>query len=72
MLLVVVAVVVVAGIVIALFGWDRYSGNRKAVGDDRGAQPTAEVFVDPETGQSNAGLVPQGYRPPGVPSRQAI
>jgi ABC-2 type transport system ATP-binding protein len=51
MLLVVVAVVVVAGIVIALFGWDRYSGNRKAAGDGHGAQPTAEVFVDPETGR---------------------
>ena len=48
---VVVAVVVVAGIVIALFGWDRYRGNRKAAGDGGAAQPTAEVFVDPETGR---------------------
>jgi|GEM_PF-30799 ABC-2 type transport system ATP-binding protein len=51
MLLVVVAVVVVAGIVIALFGWDRYRGNRQAAGDGSAAQPTAEVFVDPETGR---------------------
>src|ERR1700733_15743819 len=51
MLLVVVAVVVVAGIVIALFGWDRYRGNRNAAGDGGAAQPTAEVFVDPDTGR---------------------
>jgi ABC-2 type transport system ATP-binding protein len=51
MLLVVVAVVVVAGIVIALFGWDRYRGSRNAAGDGGAAQPTAEVFVDPDTGR---------------------
>jgi hypothetical protein len=51
MLWVVVAVVVVAGIVIALFGWDRYGGSRKAAGDGSPAQPTGEVFVDPETGR---------------------
>lgn len=51
MLWVVVAVVVVAGIVIALFGWDRYGGSRKAAGDGSPAQPTAELFVDPETGR---------------------
>ena len=48
---VVVAVVVVAGIVIALFGWDRYRGGRKAAGDRSHAQPTGEVFVDPATGR---------------------
>lgn len=51
MLWVVVAVVVVAGIVIALFGWDRYRGNRTATGDGNDARPTGEVFVDPETGR---------------------
>jgi ABC-2 type transport system ATP-binding protein len=51
MLLVVVAVVVVAGIVIALFGWDRYRDTRKAAGDGSAAQPTAELFVDPNTGR---------------------
>jgi ABC-2 type transport system ATP-binding protein len=50
MLLVIVAVVVVAGVVIALFGWDRYRGGRKAPGGGSTAQPTEEVFVDPETG----------------------
>ena len=51
MLLVVVAVVVVAGIVIALFGWDRYRGNRNGPDEGGAAQPTAEVFVDPDTGR---------------------
>ena len=51
MVLVVVAVVVVVGIVIALFGWDRYRGGRKAAGDGSHAQPTGEVFVDPDTGR---------------------
>jgi ABC-2 type transport system ATP-binding protein len=51
MLWVVVAVVVVAGTVIALFGWDRYGANRKTAGDGSLAQPTGEVFVDPETGR---------------------
>ncbi len=51
MLLVVVAVVVVAGIVIALFGWDRYRGDRKPVGDGSRAEPTEEVFVEPDTGR---------------------
>ncbi|MGO9823150.1 MAG: ABC transporter ATP-binding protein [Solirubrobacteraceae bacterium] len=51
MLWVVVALVVVAGIVIALFGWDRYGRSRAAAGDGSPAQPTAEVFVDPETGR---------------------
>jgi hypothetical protein len=44
--------VVVAGTVIALFGWDRYRGNRAKVGGGRGGSlPTDEVFVDPETGR---------------------
>ncbi len=45
----IVAVVVIAGIVIAIFGWDRYRGPGRPVGSS--AQPTAEVFVDPGTGQ---------------------
>ncbi len=51
MVLVIVAVVVVAGIVIALFGWDRYRGSRKTPGEGDPAQPTGEVFVDPATGR---------------------
>ena len=51
MLLVVVAFVVIVGIVIALFGWDRYRGSRKAAVSGSAAQPTEEVFVDPETGR---------------------
>ena len=51
MLLVAVAVVVVVGIVIALFGWDRYRGTRQAVVSGSAAQPTEEVFVDPDTGR---------------------
>ena len=43
--------VVVAGIIIALFGWDRYRGNRKNAGTGSAAQPTSEVFIDPETGK---------------------
>lgn len=47
--LAVVVVVVLAGMVIALFGWDRYRGEaRRPAG---GARPTDEVFIDPETGQ---------------------
>ncbi|HEX5191919.1 MAG TPA: ATP-binding cassette domain-containing protein [Solirubrobacteraceae bacterium] len=50
MLWVLVAIVVVVGIVVAVFGWDRYRGTRAAAGDGTGAEPTAEVFVDPDTG----------------------
>jgi ABC-2 type transport system ATP-binding protein len=49
MVLVIIAVVVVAGIVIALFGWDRYRDTRAPAG--AAAQPTEEVFVDPNTGR---------------------
>lgn len=37
--------------VIAIFGWDRYRGNRTSVGGDSAAQPTGEVFIDPDTGR---------------------
>jgi hypothetical protein len=43
--------VVVVGIIIALFGWDRYRGTRKASGEGGAIQPTEEVFLDPETGR---------------------
>lgn len=46
----VILAVVVLGIVIAVFGWDRYRGNRKE-GADGGAEPTTEVFIDPATGK---------------------
>ncbi len=49
--LAVVIVVVLAGIVIAIFGWDRYrAGGRSPDGVGGGARPTAEVFLDPDTG----------------------
>jgi hypothetical protein len=47
----VVLVVVIAGIVIALLGWDRYRGNRKNASNDSASKPTSEVFIDPETGR---------------------
>jgi ABC-2 type transport system ATP-binding protein len=49
--LVLVAVVVVVGIVVAVFGWDRYRGGRSAGSDGSHARPTEEVFVDPDTGR---------------------
>ena len=48
--LIVIAIVVVVGVVIALFGWDRYRGSRKSASGGA-AQPTDEVFIDPETGR---------------------
>jgi ABC-2 type transport system ATP-binding protein len=50
-LLLVVIVAVVVGIIVALFGWDRYRDSRKPAGDGGAARPTEEVFVDPETGR---------------------
>jgi len=47
----VVLAVVVLGIVIAVFGWDRYRGNRKTAGTSGGSEPTSEVFNDPASGQ---------------------
>ena len=46
----VILAIVVAGIVFALFGWDRYRGSRKPA-DGAAAQPTDEVFVDPQSGK---------------------
>jgi hypothetical protein len=48
---IVIGVIVVAGIVIALFGWDRYRSGPKNAGAGSAAQPTDEVFVDPESGR---------------------
>jgi hypothetical protein len=48
---IVVLVVVIVGVVFALFGWDRYRGSRKNVSKDSASQPTSEVFIDPETGR---------------------
>jgi hypothetical protein len=47
----VVIAVVVVGVVVAFFGWDRYRGSQKGGGNGAGAQPTSEVFLDPTTGQ---------------------
>jgi hypothetical protein len=60
--------VVVAGIVIALFGWDRYRGGRTAAGRDGAAQPTSEAFIDPDTGRRmrvwyDPGTGQRDYRP---------
>ena len=46
----VILVVVIVGIVVALFGWDRYR-RKPPAGDSSSAQPTDEVFIDPETGR---------------------
>jgi len=47
----VVIAVVVVGVVIALFGWDRYRGSRKNADRRSAFQPTDEVFSDPTTGK---------------------
>jgi hypothetical protein len=47
----VILAIVIVGIVVALFGWDRYRGGRKPAGGTSAAQPTDEVFVDPQSGQ---------------------
>ena len=47
----VILAVVIAGIIIAIFGWDRYRGNRKPGGSADAAQPTSEAFIDPDTGR---------------------
>jgi hypothetical protein len=47
----VILAVVVLGVVIALFGLDRYRGSRKSANSGSGSEPTSEVFMDPATGQ---------------------
>ena len=46
----VIIAIVIVGIVVAVFGLDRYRGGRTGT-DGSAAQPTDEVFVDPETGR---------------------
>jgi hypothetical protein len=63
---VIVAVVVAVGVVVAVFGWDRYRSNGKA--DAESSQPTSEVFIDPTTGKSmrvwyNASTGEREYHP---------
>jgi hypothetical protein len=41
----------IVGIVVALFGWDRYRGGKKNAAQNSAAMPTTEVFLDPETGR---------------------
>jgi hypothetical protein len=45
----VIIAIVIVGIIAALFGLDRYRGSRKSTSGST-AQPTDEVFIDPETG----------------------
>jgi hypothetical protein len=47
----VIVAVVIAAIVIAVFGLDRYRGSRNKDDGSRSSQPTDEVFTDPETGR---------------------
>lgn len=47
----VILAVVIAGIVIAIFGWDRYRGGQKGAAASGAAQPTDERFIDPESGR---------------------
>lgn len=58
--------VVVVGVVVAVFGWDRYRGGEKTASES--AQPTDEVFTDPATGRSmrvwyNPATGEREYRP---------
>jgi hypothetical protein len=46
----VIIAIVIVGVVAALFGLDRYRGSRKGASGGT-AQPTDEVFIDPETGR---------------------
>ena len=50
MIAIIVIAIVIVGAVIALFGWDRYRGGRKGA-NGNSAQPTDEVFIDPESGR---------------------
>ena len=47
----IILAVVIMGIVIALFGLDRYRGSRKQADHSDAAQPTTEAFIDPDTGR---------------------
>jgi hypothetical protein len=45
----VIVAIVVVGVVVALFGGDRYRRNHKSGSDS--SQPTGEVFTDPASGK---------------------
>ena len=56
----VILAVVVLGIVIAVFGWDRYRGNRKNAGTGSGSEPTSEAGGDvPDLGAATLRWVAQ-------------
>ncbi len=66
--LLIILVIVIGGIIIALFGWDRYRGGRGRGGAGSAAKPTEEVFIDPDTGQRmrvwyDSGTGKREYRP---------
>ena len=51
-LVILIAPVVVLIVLAAVFGWERYQGGGPGgPGAISGARPTAEVFIDPETGR---------------------
>lgn len=63
---VVIGAIVVIGIVVAVFGWDRYRSNPKGVSE--ASQPTDEVFTDPASGKTmrvwhNSATGEREYRP---------
>ena len=62
----VIVAIVAFGIVVALFGWDRYRSNQKGVSES--SQPTNEVFTDPASGKTmrvwyNPATGEREYRP---------
>jgi hypothetical protein len=64
----IIIAVIVAGIIIGLFGLDRYRGARTSPGEASGARPTDEVFIDPDTGRRtrvwyDPSTGKRGYRP---------
>lgn len=50
-ILLIIAIAVVVGAIVALFGWDRYRDGRRAADIADTARPTDEVFVDPDSGR---------------------
>jgi hypothetical protein len=64
----IILAVIVGGIIIGIFGLDRYRGARKGPGEAPNSRPTDEVFVDPETGRRtrvwyDPGTGQRDYRP---------
>ena len=62
----IIVAVVVLGVVVALFGWDRYRSTHKDAGES--SQPTGEVFTDPASGKQmrvwyNPATGEREYRP---------